>query len=326
MKQLNFAIVGAGDMARFMAETVNQMDHVRAYAVGSRSKDRAAAFAGKYGFDRAYGSYEELLADPAVDLVYIAVPHSHHAQLMNQCIDHKKPILCEKAFTVNAQQARQVLVRARENGIFTAEAIWPRYMPMADTLKEFISGGQIGQITGATANLAYPVYARERLHRLDLAGGALLDVGIYPLTFAAILFGSQVESVFSDAQITPDGVDAQNTIVLTYPGGIRVTLYSSIVNTSDRLGAIYGTEGYALVGNVNNFEYLDIYNKDHILTEHIQRPQQLTGYEYEIDACIAAMERGALECPQMPHSEIIRMMELMDRIREQWGLVYPCET
>lgn len=326
MKQLNFAIVGAGDMARFMAETVNQMDHVRAYAVGSRSLDRAAAFAAKYGFDRAYGSYEELLADPAVDLVYIAVPHSHHAQLMERCIDHKKPILCEKAFTVNAGQARRVLARAEETGVFTAEAIWPRYMPMADTLKEFVASGRIGRITAAAANLAYPVYARERLHRLDLAGGALLDVGIYPLTFAAILFGSQVESISSEAQISPDGVDAQNTVVLTYPDGVRVTLYSSIVNASDRLGAIYGTEGYALVGNVNNFEYLDIYNKEHVLVEHIRRPPQLTGYEYEIDACIQAMAHGALECPQMPHSEIIRMMELMDRIREQWGLVYPCEA
>ncbi len=325
MTKCNFAILATGSMAGVMASAVQLMPHVALYAVGSHSIEKAQDFANKYGIEKAYGSYEEVLADPKVDLVYIATPHSHHLEVMEQCIAYNKPFLCEKAFTVNAEQARTVLAKAKSKNVFAAEAIWPRYMPMADTLREFYNSGRIGRITSLTANLAYPVYHRQRLHDPVLAGGALLDVGIYPLTFAAIMLGSDPIHIASDVQLSEEGVDMQSTVVLTYADNVKATLYSSIINASDRLGAIYGTEGYALVGNVNNYEYLDIYDLEHKLVEHISCPKQLTGYEYEIDACIKAMEDGKLECSEMPHSETVAMMELMDRIRKQWGLKYPCE-
>lgn len=325
MKQLNFAILGAGSIAGTMARTIARMPHVHAYAIGSRTLEKAQAFAAEHGFEKAYGSYEELVKDPKVDLVYIATPHSHHLPCMELCLDHKKAMLCEKAFTVNAAQARKILARAEAEGVLLTEAIWPRYMPMARTLRDFAASGKIGKITHVYAELCYPVFHVQRLWDPNLAGGALLDIGVYPLTFVANLLGSKPVSIVSDAQLSDLGMDQQNTILLTYEGGVRATVHSSSIHGSPRQAVIYGTKGYGIVGNMNNYEYLEIYDKDYHLLERIDAPAQITGYEYEVDACIEALDKGWLECPQMPHAETISVMELMDRIRAQWGMVYPPE-
>lgn len=177
----NIAILGAGSIARTMARTLRMMkargDAVELYAVASRSLERAQAFAREEGFACAYGSYEELVQDPAVELVYIATPHSHHAAQMELCIDHGKHVLCEKSFTANAAQAEAVLQRARQKGVLVTEAIWTRYMPMRSILSELIASGEIGTPRLLTANLCYPLLHKERILRPELAGGALLDVG-----------------------------------------------------------------------------------------------------------------------------------------------------
>mgnify|MGYP005944162459 CR=1 FL=1 len=157
----NFAIMGAGSIAQRMGETVQKTDIVNGYAVASRDLSRAQNLADKYGFCKAYGSYDEMLADPAVDLVYIATPHVFHASQIEQCLRAGKHVLCEKSFTINADQARRVTALAQKKGLLLAEAIWPRYMPMAKTLREFAASDKIGKIHSLTANLGYPVYHRE---------------------------------------------------------------------------------------------------------------------------------------------------------------------
>ena len=319
----NLAIMGAGNIARCMGETVQKTNLVHGYAVASRDLARAEAMARQYGFERAYGSYEEMLADPAVDLVYIATPHVFHASQIEQCLRAGKHVLCEKSFTINADQARRVTALAREKGLLLAEAIWPRYMPMAKTLRDFAAGDKIGAIHGLTANLGYPVYHRERLHDRSLGGGALLDVGIYPLTFASLILGDEVTEICSSANLSDTGVDTFEHIVLTYASGARASLYSSIVGPTDRRGVIYGEKGYAEVGNVNNYAYLRVYDTEYRLLEETLCPPQVTGFEYELAACVEAISKGWTQCPDAPHEMSVTMMELMDRIRRQWGLEYP---
>ena len=325
MQPIKIAILGPGRIAHTMARTVTQMEGIVPYAVAARELGRARAFADQYGFERAYGSYAEMLADPEVDLVYIATPHAFHAEQAKLCLLAGKHVLCEKPFTVNAAQAREVFALARERGLLAAEAIWPRYMPMAKTLRELCDSGVIGTPRSLTGGLAYPVTAKPRLTDPALAGGALLDIGIYPLTFASIAFGDDVVDISSKALLTEAGVDGQESITLTYRDGRMAVLHSSMVALGDRGGAIHGDKGYLVVENVNNFQSITVYDADRRQVARYDQPPQITGFEYEVAASAEAIRAGAVECPQMPHAETVRILEWMDALRAQWGVRYPFE-
>lgn len=194
---MNVGILGAGNIAATMAKTLNRMQEARFYAIASRTQDRADDFARQYGAVRAYGSYEAMLADPNVDLVYIATPHALHYQQGLQCIAHGKPVLCEKAFTANAPQAKALVRSAAEHRVFITEAIWTRYMPSRALIAEVVASGELGEIVSVSANLGYPVGSRERLRSPALAGGALLDMGVYPLNFICMTLGSDIADIRS---------------------------------------------------------------------------------------------------------------------------------
>lgn len=324
MNKLNLAILGAGSIAGHMADTVSRTEFVRGYAVASRDLSRAEALRARYGFVRAYGSYEEMLADSAVDLVYIATPHALHAAQMKQCIAAGKNILCEKPFTINAREAREIFALAGAKGVFAAEAIWTRYMPMAKTIAEFAASGRIGRILAVTSNLGYPVWQRERVRARALGGGALLDVGIYNLTLASLVLGDGVTAVRAVPELDPDEhTDRYETVQLQYRSGAQASLFSSCVCATDRTAALYGETGYALIGNVNNFESLRVCDGSHTAVETIAAPPQVTGFEYELAACAEAIRSGSPEPAAAPHAVTVRMMELMDRIRAEMGVSYP---
>lgn len=175
---MNIGILGAGKIAGVMADTINRMTDVKLYAVGSRSWEKANAFANEFAIDKAYGSYEELVSDDAIDLVYIATPHSHHYEQMKLCIEHGRNVLCEKAFTYNAAQAEEIADLAAKKNVYVAEAIWTRYMPSRQMINEILEFGVIGDVRTMTCNLSYPISNIERLTNPELAGGALLDVGV----------------------------------------------------------------------------------------------------------------------------------------------------
>ena len=308
-----------------MAITVDGMKDVTAYAVAARQKARAAVFASEFGFEKAYGSYEEMLLDPAVDLVYVATPHSFHYEHVKLCLNHGKNVLCEKAFTQNARQAEEVLALAKEKKLLLTEAIWTRYMPMRKTLDEVIASGMIGKVTSLTANLGYALGAVERLQEPSLAGGALLDLGVYPINFALMAFGTEIERIVSSAVLTEKGVDARNSMIIQYKDGKVANLYSDMLAVTDRRGLIFGDQGWIEVKNINNCEGIKVYNHDYQLIASYETPKQITGYEYEVEACVQAIKKGDLECPQMPHEETIRVMKIMDQLRREWGVVYPGE-
>lgn len=323
--KINVAIMGAGNIAGTMALTLNKMKTVRCYAVGSRNKDKAVEFARKFGCKKAYGSYEELAADKKVDLVYIATPHSEHYENARLCIENGKAVLCEKAFTANAAQAEEIIRLAEEKNVLITEAIWIRYMPMLQTIKEVLGSGIIGVPTMLTANLGYVINGVSRIMDPALAGGTLLDVGVYTINFASMLFGTELKELSSVCTYTKSGVDEQNSVTMIFEDGKMAVLNSSMLSLSDRKGIIHGTKGFAVVENINNFESITVYGADYKKLEKHNRPKQISGYEYEVEACVKALQEGAVECPQMPHAETLRIMKLMDSLRYEWGIKYPFE-
>lgn len=324
-KPVKMAVLATGRIAGMMATTISEMDCVACYAVASRNLEKAEQFAKEYGFEKAYGSYEEMVQDAEVELVYVASPHSHHYEHIKLCLEHGKHVLCEKSFTVNEAQAREVFALAKEKNLLLTEAMWVRYMPMAKTLQEVIASGVIGKVSTVTANLYYLIDGKERIQSPELAGGALLDVGVYTLTFASIVMGDEIERIQAAAVKTESGVDAQNSIAIFYKDGRMALLCCGIMSLSDRKGMIYGSEGYIIVENINNFEEIKVYNTERELIAAYPCPPQITGYEYQVEACVEAIRSGQSQCPQMPHAQSVEIMRQMDEVRRQTGVVYPCE-
>ena len=322
---MNFAIIGAGDIAVKMAGTVGKMDDIKCYAIASRNIKKAQEFAARYGFEKAYGSYEELAEDKNVDLIYIATPHSHHYQHIKLCLMNNKNVLCEKAFTANSDQAKEVVSLARQRHCLLAEAIWTRYMPSAKIINDIISSGIIGIPCSLTANLGYCIEDKSRISDPALAGGALLDLGVYPINFAFMVFGNDIERVISSAVITSGGVDNKNSICITFAGGQQAVLHSTTCSRTDRRGVIYGNKGFMEIDNINNCNMIRIFDNNGVIKEEHTVPDQISGYEYEVISCMDSIKQGKIECPEMPHKETIFVMEFMDKLRHEWGVIYPCD-
>lgn len=323
---MNIAIMGAGNIARTMATTLQPLKDVTCYAVASRDIKRARVFADKFGFMKAYGSYSDMLEDPNVDLVYIATPHSHHYEHIRMCLKHNKHVLCEKAFCANAKQAEEVMLLAEAKGLLLTEAMWTRYMPMRNTINSVIKSGIIGKPTSLSANLGYPLEHVERLVKPELCGGALLDLGVYVLNFASMVFGDEIEGLSANCVMHESGVDAQETIMLSYADGKMASLYVTMLAQTDRRGMINGTNGYIEIENINNYESITVYNLDRKIIAQYAAPYQVTGYEYEVQSAIEAIRDGRIECPEMTHADTLRMMQLMDSIRGAWGIEFPYEV
>lgn len=322
---MRIGILGAGNIARKMAFTVSQMGDATCYGVAARDRERAEKFAKEYGFQKAYGSYEELVEDPEVELIYIATPHSHHYEHAKLCLQHGKPVLCEKAFMANAKQAEEILSLSEEKKVFITEAIWTRYMPSRKMIDAVIASGEIGEITSVTANLGYDIKDVKRIQDPSLAGGALLDVGIYPLTFVSMILGDEIEEMTSTCTKTATGMDEQNAIILKYPGKKMAMVHSGMLAGTEQYGIVYGTNGYLIAENINNINRIKIYTPNRELKKELVVPEQITGFEDEVRASMKAIREGQIQCPQMPHKEILTMMKLMDALRAQWGVKYPFE-
>lgn len=318
-------ILAAGTIAKKMAYTLNHLEETTCYAVASRSLARAEAFAKEHHVEKAYGSYEELAQDPEVELIYIASPHSHHYEHAKLCLEYGKHILVEKAFMANAKQAEEILALGREKGLLVAEAIWTRYLPSRKMIDEIIASGEIGEVSMVTGNLGYDIRHVKRIYEPELAGGALLDVGVYPLNFIAMVLGSGVQEVSACCTKYETGVDAQNIITLRYPDGKLAVAHSSILGGTDQAGIVYGSKGFLVAHGINNVEKISVYDNNRNLIRETEPPKQINGFEYEVQSCVRAIREGRTECPEMPHDETLRMMRLMDECRRQWGIKYPFE-
>lgn len=319
---MNVGIIGAGHIAEKAARTLSAMDGMQCLAIGSRSEEKASAFAGRFGIPRAYGSYSALLADPEIDLVYIATPHSCHFAQAREAVLAGKPCLVEKSFMLNAMEAASILALAREKGVFIAEAMWTRYMPVRQMAREVLASGVIGKPTMLSASLSYNVSDKERVLQPPLGGGALLDLGVYLLNFVRMYCDSPIRDLTTSCIRAGSGVDASEVISFIHEDGTLSTVCSSAFSQGENTGVIAGTTGYLVFDDLINPTCLRICRKRHVVEKEIPVPEQITGFEYQFQACADAIRAGLFEPPQMPHAETLYIMHLMDRLRAEWGVSF----
>ena len=322
---MKIGVLGTGWIVSVVTQALKAMDNMECYAIASRTKERAEQAKEEYGYAVAYGSYEDLVADPDVELVYIATPHSRHYEDMKLCIGAGKPVLCEKAFTLNASQAGEIKRLAAEAGVYVAEAIWTRYQPSRQLINDTIVSGIIGKVTTLTANLSYAMSHKERIYKPELAGGTLLDIGVYGINFALMHFGEDIERMESSVQMMETGVDGMETITLFYRDGRMAVLTHSAYGRSDRKGIFYGENGYIIVENINNPQSVSVYDANDNLLKFIAVPEQINGYEYQFAESAECISEGRLESKSMPMEDTVKVMQVMDALRKSWGMVYPQE-
>ena len=321
---MNIGILGTGSIAEKMSATINKMNNAHLYAVASRTAEKAKSFSEKYHIENYYESYEALVKDKNIDLVYIATPHSRHYEDCMLCLENGKNVLCEKAFTANAKQAEKVFEYSKSHNVFVSEAIWTRFMPMRSVLDEIIKSGAIGEISSLTANIGYNLLNKERVQKPELAGGALLDIGIYTINFALMAFGNDIAEIKSTCIKNKHGVDIIDNILITFKDNKTALLHNNTAADTDKLGVIYGTSGRIEFYNINNCEGIKvILNNGEI--QNYETPPQISGYEYEVEASLNAIKAGKIETDFMPHCETLRIMRIMDSLRNEWGIKYPFE-
>ena len=265
-----------------------------------------------------------LIADPDVDLVYVATPHSHHYDVTREALLAGKPCLVEKAFMANHRQAKDIVELAREQKVFLAEAIWTRYQPVVAMMRQLIAS-RIGTPRLVTATLGYSMGDKPRIMRADLCGGALLDLGVYALNFVRMFFDADIVSLTSQCVKSQTGMDLTNAMTLVLSDGVLCNLQSSAACVGDNIGVIAGTEGNLIIDNINNPQKITVNGPDRTYIETIHVPQQITGYEYQFIACRQALIDGLLEPCEMPLEETLYIMALMDGLRKEWGVKYPMD-
>ncbi len=322
---MRVGIIGTGWIAEKAAITLRGLTTCEAYAVGSRTLERAEAFAKEWGIAKACGSYAELINDPGVDLVYVGTPHSHHYDVTKEALLAGKPCLVEKAFMANYRQAKEIVDIAREKKVFLAEAIWTRYQPVVKMVRDLIDSGRIGTPRLVTATLGYSMGEKPRIMRPDLCGGALLDLGVYALNFVRMFFPADIVSMESQCVKSKTGMDLTNAISIILADGVLCNLQSSAACVGDNIGVIAGTDGNLIIDNINNPQKITVNTHDREFVEDIHVPHQITGYEYQFLACRQALADGLLEPREMPLEETLYVMQLMDGLRQKWGVRYPMD-
>ena len=320
---LRVGIIATGWIAEKAAYTLQRQSGVTCHAVASRTFEKAEAFAQQWGIPKAYGSYSELITAPDIDLIYVGTPHSHHYDVAMEAIQHGKPCLVEKAFMANYEQSLAIVNAAREKKVFLAEAIWTRYQPVVQMVRDLISSGRIGTPRMVTATLGYSMGNKPRIMRPDLCGGALLDLGVYALNFVRMFFPADIVNIESQCVKSDTGMDLTNAISLVLADGMLANVQSSAACVGDNIGVIAGTDGNLIIDNINNPQRITVNTHDREFVEDIHVPQQITGYEYQFLACRDALSEGLLEPREMPHDETLYIMQLMDDFRKKWGVHYP---
>jgi predicted dehydrogenase len=326
LDEVRWGILGPGRIARSFARGLQDAAGARLVAVGSRDLDRARAFAAEFGLDRAYGSYASLVEDPEVDAIYVSSPHSEHEAHTILCLQAGKHVLCEKPLALNAAQARRMIDVARENDRALMEALWTRFLPAVIGAREQGSLGAIGEVRMVRADFGFRAEPdpRGRLLNPELGGGALLDLGIYPLNLAFMFCGKPTE-ISAKGNLGPTGVDEESAILLRHRNGelsqlscsLRVDIVqdAEIIGTGGRMTIEFpwwGASRFAVHGNDGN-------------TEEFAFDHRGGGYTYEAEAFMDLIRSGRRDSDVMPLSESVAILETMDEIRAMWKLRYPGE-
>lgn len=322
---LRWGILGPGAISRKFATGLLDADNGRLVAVGSRSKARAAAFAAEFGAEHSHDSYEGLVNNPQVDAIYIGTPHTFHREHSTLALKHDKHVLCEKPFALNRHEGAQMVMIAQARKRFLMEAMWSRYLPTLVKTRELIADGAIGEVRMLQADFGFRTgfNPESRLFDPALGGGALLDVGIYPLSLASMLFGkpSHIKSI---ANLGQTGVDEETAILLGYLNG-QIALCSTAIRLDTPHDAvIMGTEGSIRI-HPSWWVSEKLTLKTKAGEQTFELPFKGNGYTHEAEEVGRCVLEGQLESPVMPLSESVDLLETMDLLRREWGLKYPTE-
>lgn len=327
MEKIRWGILATGWIAEQVTEAINAQPDAVCVAVGSRSQASADKFGDEWGIPRRYPTYEALAADPDVDVIYIATPHNLHYENMKLCLNAGKHVLCEKPLTVNAAQARECLNLAKEKGLFLMEAMWMKFIPAIQQVQAWVKDGRIGPIRLLQANFAFniPFNPQGRLYDPALAGGALLDMGIYPATLVHLLLGKP-ERILSAAYLGETGVDELNTAIWQYADGAQAVLTSTQRLERPCDAFITGSQGYIhLHENFWHSQQLTL-KQNGQAAETVQIPYEGNGYGYQVREVHDCLRAGKLESAVVSHADTLQIMTLLDEMRGQWGLIYPFEA
>ncbi len=323
MQQVRWGILGCGNIARKFVQAVDTVEQATVTAAASRSIEKAQKFAQKWDIPLAFGSYDELLYSGKVDAVYIATPHNTHFELARQALLADVPVLCEKPFTVCAVQAKELLQIAQQRKVFCMEAMWTRFLPVMSKLQELIGQGKIGEVQRVAAQYCFAgeFDPASRLWAPELAGGALLDVGVYPLTLAAMVLGSKPNRIQAACLKCETGVDETTVVRLDY-GQATAHLSCGISMQFPAMAVIEGTKGKIQIPQFYAAEHMEImYNNG--TTETIELPFDKNGFEYEIEEVVHNLRAKQWQSALLPLEESVRVMELLDEIRRQCAITYP---
>ena len=326
-KITNWGIMATGKIAHTFAKAVNSVSDAKLYACASRTEEKAKEFASLYGAEKSYGNYEQLAADPNVDIIYVASPMSCHYENVKLCFEHGKNVLCEKSITLNISQLDELISIAKEKNLFFMEAMWMKCLPAFLKAKEWFTAGRIGEIKAIRADFSNPVEfdPNDRLFRPDLGGGALLDLGVYPISLITAFLGFEPVEIKSSVNLGGLGVDMDEAVIMQYKNAYASFVAGFDIENENR-AVIVGDKG-RIAFNPWFFctDSVRLYDENGKLAEESITPHLCNGYEYEIMEAQKCLSQGLKESRLNPLSETKAIMKIMDSLRKSWGFSYEGE-
>ena len=320
---IRFGIIGAGGIATKFASDIKFVQNAKLVAVASRTHKKAIAFKEKFNIEYAFESYEEMAKSDLIDAVYVAIPHNFHKEVSIMCMNHKKHVLCEKPIAVNAEEFEEMVISSKKNEVLLMEAMWTKFLPVTKKVREVVISNELGALKHTYLEFGQNITGLGgdvgRWFNFNLAGGSLLDMGVYPIAYTLNLTEIPVKSIKAKAQFYHTGIDTVCEVDIVFEDDSTATLVSSFLETKNKPGIIEFEKGTIIVDDFWESQRVSINGKVY------DYPHIGQGFPYQIEAFSDTIEKGLLENDLMTHDQTRKSMELLDRIREIIGLKYPFE-
>lgn len=327
MSKYKWGIIGPGSIANQFAEALTPSKNGELYGIASRNAERGTAFAKQYQAKVVYDNYQALADDPLIDIIYIATPHSHHFNVARMCLQAGKHVLMEKPLTVNAAQTEQLIALSNKHKVVFQEALWSRFMPCFTQVKRWIKEQQIGEIQYITSQIGF-AFGGNPEHRLlnpDLAGGAILDLGVYSVSLSQFLLAEYPDSISAMGSINRYNVDDNTIVNMHYPSGVFGQFTCTIKAQCSNLMSIHGTKGNIVIPAFFWNGIAAILKKEEEPEQHLEFPHQVNGFEYQIEGTMDCVKKGLLCSEVMNHQDSLNVMQTLDEIRSQIALQFSAQ-
>jgi len=327
-RKWNWGILGCGNIAEKFSSDLQTLPNANLYAAASRTLSKADNFAEKYGFTKRYGSYLEMVNDPKVDVIYVATPHSHHLEHSLLCLNHGKAVLCEKAFALNSNQVSKMIQTARKQEVFLMEAFWTRFQPAFLKVKDILEQKILGEAKMIRSDFAFngPFDTENRLYNLELGGGSLLDIGIYPV-FAALQAFGRPDEIKTVAQFSSTGSEESIAVLFKYENGRIASLQSSFAVHSDTQSEYWCENGYIRIKMKGiGSTKVEVWRSEGSSEEMEFTYPKAHGYHLEAEHVMECLDQGLIDSPLLPLAFSALLMETLDRIRKDAGIEFPSDN